>query len=201
MTSRRKQHKKPAAPRQGKTAECLIDAAIDEFNSAGFHGTDTNRIARRAGFAPQTFYRWFDDKMGVFLAAYRRWEEEENSTISSLLDRGATPAKVATALIAHHRKYKIFRRSLRHISLEDERARQARAESRVRQLARLRAALPAGAPAHGMTDAALAAWLLQLERLCDAAAEDEFKDLRISRKDAQDQTARHIARAWTEASD
>ena len=39
-----------------------------EFIESGYAGTDTNRIARRAGFAPQTFYRWFADKTAILRA-------------------------------------------------------------------------------------------------------------------------------------
>ena len=53
------------------TPERLIAAAAAEFREAGFAGTDSNRIARRAGFAPQTFYRWFKDKTEIFIAVYR----------------------------------------------------------------------------------------------------------------------------------
>ena len=55
----------------------LLNAATEEFNEKGFAGTDTNQIARQAGFAPQTFYRWFDDKTQIFIAAYRGWEDIE----------------------------------------------------------------------------------------------------------------------------
>ena len=44
----------------GATRERLIRAALRAFGRGGFQGTDSNRIARAAGFAPQTFYRWFD---------------------------------------------------------------------------------------------------------------------------------------------
>jgi AcrR family transcriptional regulator len=59
--------KKTAAPaaflklEPPSTSNDLIAAAAAEFNEFGFSGTDTNRIARRAGYAPQTFYRWFKD--------------------------------------------------------------------------------------------------------------------------------------------
>ncbi|MEP0068867.1 TetR/AcrR family transcriptional regulator [Pyruvatibacter sp.] len=175
------------------TARKLVEAATIEFNTAGFHGTDTNRIARRAGFAPQTFYRWYVDKMEVFLAVYRAWEDDERHTIEKLIEQDSSPSTVAKSLIAHHRKFKNFRRSLRLLSLEDEQARKARAESRRRQMTRLRASLPA---AENLSDADLAAWLLQFERLCDAAAENEFTDMKIRQADAMAQVALHAAVLW-----
>lgn len=188
--------KKPAGKpaKKGETGNRLIAAAAEEFNAGGYHGTDTNRIARRAGFAPQTFYRWFSDKMDIFLAVYRQWEEDERHVIAKLLERAATPDEIAKALVAHHRKFRVFRRSLRLLSLEDDRARKARAESRRRQMARFRASAPGGM-AH-VDDAALAAWLLQFERLCDAAAENEFTDLKIRQADGLAQVARHASLMW-----
>lgn len=151
----------------GRTREQLIAAAADAFREAGFEGTDTNRIARRAGFAPQTFYRWFKDKTEVFLAVYRAWEEEERALAIRLLKAGADPARSVEAFVEHHRDYRLFRRSLRRLSLEEPRVRAARAESRLRQLERL------GRP----DDAEAATLLLQMERLSDALAEGELADM------------------------
>ena len=52
-----------ASTRTSGTGTKLIAAAAAEFNDHGFSGTDSNKIARRAGFAPQTFYRWFKDNI------------------------------------------------------------------------------------------------------------------------------------------
>ena len=57
------------------TRERLVEAAADAFNAHGFHGTDTNKIARAAGFAPQTFYRHFEDKLAIFIAVYEAWRQ------------------------------------------------------------------------------------------------------------------------------
>jgi AcrR family transcriptional regulator len=70
-----------------ETRARLVDAAEAEFNAHGFDGTDTNRIARRAGYAPQTFYRHFADKTAVFLAVYDRWWRNESDAIRSDIAR------------------------------------------------------------------------------------------------------------------
>ena len=67
------------------TGEKLIAAAAAEFDDHGFLGTDTNKIARRAGFAPQTFYRWHKDKTAIFLAVMAAREPEELNLIGWLL--------------------------------------------------------------------------------------------------------------------
>ena len=155
------------------TRQRLIEAAALEFNERGFAGTDTNRIARRAGFAPQTFYRSFADKTAVFIAVYRSWEDTEGAMLADLLARRASSKRLVEAVVAHHRAHRIFRRSLRQLSLDDPAVRRARADSRKRQLERIREWQQR--PAADLES--LAIRLLTMERLADALADDEFEDL------------------------
>ena len=155
------------------TRDRLIEAAALEFNERGFAGTDTNRIARRAGFAPQTFYRSFADKTDIFIAVYRNWEDTERAVLADLLARRASSKRLVEAVVAHHRAHRIFRRSLRQLSLDDPDVRRARAESRKRQLERIREwQQRPDADLEG-----LAIQLLTMERLADALADDEIEDL------------------------
>jgi AcrR family transcriptional regulator len=165
-----------AAPAPRETAARLIAAAAAEFNEQGVAGTDTNRIARRAGFAPQTFYRWFEDKIDVFIQVYNAWQAEEARALAPLLAENAPDAEVAAAAVAHHRAYLKFRRSLRQLSLENPKVRAARAASRLRQIERIRMGQGRGAGRVG-EPAELAAWLLEMERLSDALAEGEIEDM------------------------
>ena len=71
-----------------KTTQQLLQAAADEFNEQGFQGTDTNKIAQRAGFSPQTFYRHFPNKTAVFVAVYEAWESQERQGLEKLVRRG-----------------------------------------------------------------------------------------------------------------
>jgi len=174
---------------QTSTASLLVAAAMAEFNEHGFGGTDTNRIARRAGFAPQTFYRWFKDKTDVFIAAYRAWWAEEESVLEPLLAQGAPNAALVEAGIAHHRRYLLFRRSLRLLSLEDEAVRKARATSRLHQVERMR--VWAGQPDASTDD--LAIMFFKLERLTDAVAEGELADMGLTEDAARAELARIIA--------
>lgn len=167
---------KPREELRAGTQEKLARAAAVEFRVRGFGGTDTNRIARRAGFAPQTLYRWFTDKIDIFLFVYRAWEEEEAKAIGELLERRAKVEEMADAVVAHHRAYLLFRRSLRQLSVENPLVRKARAESRLRQLARMEQWSGRRAKSRDQ----LAPLLLQIERLSDAIAEGEFDDLGIS---------------------
>jgi AcrR family transcriptional regulator len=168
----------PSARRARKgTAEKLVRAAASEFNEHGFLGTDTNRIARRAGFAPQTFYRWFGDKTEIFVKVYERWQQEEASMLQRLLAKDASDARLVQAVVTHHRRFRIFRRSLRQMSIEDDVVRKARAESRLNQIAQIRK----WNPAQPASTADLAVALFKVERLADALAEGEFDDMGIDR--------------------
>lgn len=174
----------------GETAHKLIAAAAAEFNEHGFAGTDTNRIARRAGFAPQTFYRWFEDKIDVFIRVYDAWQVEEARMLAPLLAEGAPDAEVAVATVAHHRAYLMFRRSLRQLSLEHAKVRAARAASRLRQIERIRK----GQGERALDASAIAPWLLQMERLSDALAEGEVEDMGLDGAATLDELARIIGR-------
>lgn len=161
------------------TRDALIDAAAREFNTAGFHGTNTNVIARAAGFAPQTFYRHFEDKIDIFLAVYDYWQAREREAVSRALGADEQDRAIARAALDHHLEWKMFRRSLRFLAVSEARVRQARAASRDRQLDAL-ARVPANAR---RARSELAGALLALERLCDAAAEGEFDDLGVGSRD------------------
>jgi AcrR family transcriptional regulator len=164
------------------TAARLVAAAAREFNRHGFDGTDSNKIARRAGFAPQTFYRWFRDKTAIFLAVYRAWEDEEERVIGTLLAERAPMRTLVDAVLAHHRAHRLFRRSLRELALVNDAVRKARAESRLRQIeATRRWAGPDARP-----PAEIAALVLQIERLCDAVAEGELAELGADEAAARD---------------
>jgi AcrR family transcriptional regulator len=163
----------------GNTGAQLIEAALAEFNEQGFSGTDTNRIARRAGFAPQTFYRWFKDKIEIFVLAYGIWEDIEQTAMHELLARKATTKQLVDVVVKHHRDYKVFRRSLRQLSLEDAVVRRARAVSRKRQIARIQSWRQEFKHGSLPDESSVAVTLLQMERLADALAEGEFEDMEL----------------------
>jgi AcrR family transcriptional regulator len=162
-----------SARSRGDTRRLLVAAAAAEFNDVGYDGTDSNRIARRAGFAPQTFYRWFEDKAEIFIAVYEDWQAAEATTLRELLTAAAPAAALADGVVAHHRGYLTFRRSLRQLTYESARVRAARAESRKRQIAFIRSLQGPGSA----DEASLAPLLLQVERLADAIAEGEYQDM------------------------
>lgn len=187
--------KSPISPPPKSTKELLVEAASAEFNEAGYLGTDTNRIARRAGFAPQTFYRNFEDKLAIFLAIYERWRAAEMRAVSDAARDEQNPARrtlaAAKTLIAFHRDYAVFRRSLRILAIEEPLLRKARAASRVAQIEGLKRL----AANRERSSASLLASILEIERLCDALADNETEDLGISSAAFVEEVARAVRRA------
>src|SRR5215469_8266321 len=169
---RKKPGRDPAA-----TFAQLLAAAEREFNAHGFDGTDTNRIARAAGYAPQTFYRHFVDKRAAFLAVYDRWWKGESAALERpAQERPADVDAAARVALAFHTKWRGFRRALRHLAIVDAKVRSARTKARRAQIARIREFTGDDA----RSDQELIAALLKAERLADAAAEGELTDLGLS---------------------
>jgi AcrR family transcriptional regulator len=173
-----------------QSLEALMATARAEFLRYGFDGTDVNRIARRSGLAPTSFYRWFKDKTDIFVAVYRRWEAEEQQAMRRLMARSGSLATLVEACIDHHRAHTLFRRSLRRLGHEDARVRQALASSRLERLASLR--LRMGGPR--ASDADLAADLLLFEGLAIVLAEADLGGMGLDDKAARRQLSVILAR-------
>ena len=180
---------------RASTEEKLVEAAMREFNEHGYSGTNTNRIARRAGFAPQTFYRWFDDKDSIFIRVYEHWQRQEAATLRKLVDEKASDARLVSAVVKHHKDFLVFRRSLRRLARENDAVRAARAQSRLRQIAYIKRLW--GGRSRDTSE--LAAVLFQAERLSDAIAEGELRDMGLSERAAKQELAAVIRRLRTPA--
>ncbi len=184
-----KVRRKPSAERTRNPDEsrrALIEAAAALFNSVGYNGTDSNRIARAAGYAPGTFYAHFPDKRSIFLAVYETWVVAEIEAMARALEADVSPrtlrARLAATILDHHRKWRVFRSSLRALYATDPVVREARLAQRGRQIAAMAAALEArGRPVPGR--AAMFARLLIFEALCDAVADGDTKRLKIAEAD------------------
>jgi AcrR family transcriptional regulator len=165
-----------------QTRERLVAAAAEEINRVGFHGTDTNRIARAAGYAPGTFYKHFPDKRAILLAAYEAWVTTEWQAIERVVrDRrpaGELARRIVDAVLAFHRRWHGLRASLRGLVATDPDARAFYRSQRRRQLDSLRALRRRG-PASAERRAADAFLLYTLERVCDAVADGEARALGV----------------------
>jgi AcrR family transcriptional regulator len=169
-----------------QTRERLITAAADQFNRFGYRGTDSNTIAREAGYATGTFYKHFEDKREIFLAAYERWLAAQWEEISDHLSQMQNPAETARLLvdvsIRFHTDWRGLRASLMELVFSDAEARKFFRLQRRRQLdliaeLRTRFALP---PRTREQDAL---HLYMTERVFDAIGQGEVQSLGLD-KDA-----------------
>ena len=179
--------KKPPARSPEETRSKLVEAAGKLFNSVGYFGTDSNRIAREAGYAPGTFYVHFADKREIFLEVYRGWVDSEWQAIAAAIapEKGAAARsqslRIAQAVLRHHREWRMFRASLRALTVTDERVHQARVAQRARQIAQTSELLRARGVTQ--TPACIYANLLLFEILCDAVADGDTATLGLKERD------------------
>jgi AcrR family transcriptional regulator len=176
-----------ARPRRGaprETRERLIAAAAKLFNRCGYDGTDSNRIARAAGYATGTFYKHFQDKKEVFLAAYETWVSAEWKAIQRELSAGGKPHEIARRFVSlgigFHTRWRGLRTSLLQLVFVDAEVRQVYRAQRRRQLdtmARLRASI--GGPPRSREEDAI--HLFTTERTFDAIAGGEIQALGLDR--------------------
>ena len=167
----------------------LLQAAMAEFLEAGFAGTDTNRIARRAGFAPQTFYRWFADKAAIFIEVLHVWEELETALLRSLFEAlEVDDLQLAEACVESVKPFLTFRRNLRTVTANDPAIREVRAQGRRRLLTALSSLNPA------LEHEELGSLIVQFEQLCDALAQGELEDMGVGGGAAMHALAALIAR-------
>jgi AcrR family transcriptional regulator len=151
-----------------------VAAAGIVFNRDGFDGTDTNRIAREAGYAPGTFYKHFEDKQAIFAAVYDEWVGAEWRAIDAVLERGGPDVakRLAQGVLELHGRWRVFLRSLRALSTHDPSIRRAHRAGRRRQLDRMTG------------DRAQNLFLLYaIERAADALADGEPEALGVGASD------------------
>ena len=160
---------------RGHGREKLLVAARDEFEEHGFGGTNSNAIAKRAGFAPQTFYRHFKTKKAIFLAVYEDWVASGSSDVMT----ADSVEDIVDALIHRHKAHRIFRRSLRALTASDPDVAAARARARVSQLAEIRERVDT------VDDVELLVQMFIIERLSDAISDGEFTSCGFSEASAR----------------
>lgn len=178
--------RRPARGTPEETRDRLVAAAADVFERDGYHGTDSNALARAAGYSPGTFYKHFADKRAIFLAVYEAWvgatwRDVEAALVAVHPSTVVAAERVVEALLASHVRWRGFRRSLKLLSTTDDAVRAAFLDNRRRQLAgfeKLRGHRPAAPRRTRAQDALL---MFTLERACDAIADGEASGLRVLR--------------------
>lgn len=199
MPSSLQQQLHAARPRRGlpaHTRQRLVAAAAILFNRVGYHGTDSNRIARCAGYSTGTFYKHFKDKREVFLAAYETWVASEWQAVAAELSAGGAPSAIARRLvilsIEFHTRWRGLRASLLELVFSDKQVRRFYRRLRRRQLdvmADLRRRI--GAPHRSREEDAI--HLYTTERTYDAIAQGELHDLHLQRKVVIDAMVKQVA--------
>ena len=176
MTPARPAIKRSRDPQESRRA--LLQAAAEIFNSEGYFATDSNRIARAAGYAPGTFYTHFADKRAIFLAVYEGWVDEEMALVEAALagagDPRAALRRFAEAVLGHHRRWRMFRASLRALYATDAEVHEARLVQRARQIVQTERLLAPNADR-----AAILTSMLLFEVLCDALADGDVAALGV----------------------
>ncbi len=169
-------------------SEKLLQAALAEFVEHGFDGTNTNRISERAGFAPQTFYRWYKDKLTIFLAVFEHWATSDMAQLEALLSEALSEMELAEACVESHRTLLTFKRSLKRLAQDEDQVRLAAKQARLAQISRVRRLCPT------LDQEETAALLIELDHLCEALAEGEFAELGLDGRFAYAQLAEIIGR-------
>lgn len=168
-----RQARKPRKPRDAQESRrLLVEAAAEIFNTVGYHGTDTNRIARAAGYTPGTFYTHFPDKRAIFLEVYQMWVDTELADIATTFKFKGTDHRdrLAKSILNHHKKWRIFRASLRALYAIDPEVRKARLAQRSRQIDAI-VAISKEAGREPLGRGRILSNLLLWEALCDAIAD------------------------------
>ena len=177
---------KPAPrPRRGTPDEThtrLVQAAAECFNRDGYDGTDSNKIAREAGYSPGTFYKHFTDKRQIFMAVYEDWVQKEWREVSShVAAEGSVQSRaeqIVSMFLEHHRRWRGFRASLRALVSQDAEVRNFYRAQRRNQLGlmeKIRTDL--GNEGSRESDALL---LYTMERTSDAIADGEPDSLQLN---------------------
>jgi AcrR family transcriptional regulator len=174
-------------PRRGvphETRARLLAAAADLFNREGFYGTDSNEIAKAAGYSTGVFYKHFKDKREIFLAAYEQWSVTEWKRVAAVLASGGSKRKLAQRLvlmfIEMHTEWRGLLASLRQLVVTDRAVRRFHRRQRKRQLEwmatlRVQRRLRPRRPEEDLV------YLWTTERAFDAIAQGEVRDLGLDR--------------------
>ena len=183
-------HRRSGAPRPRRgvpheTRERLLTAAANLFNREGFYGTDSNEIAKAAGYSTGVFYKHFKDKREIFLAAYEQWSIAEWQQVATVLARGGSERELAQRLvlmfIEMHTEWRGLLASLRQLVVTDATVRRFHRRQRKRQLDWM-AALRAERRLRPRRREQDLVYLWTTERTFDAIAQGEVRDLGLDRK-------------------
>lgn len=180
-TARTSQKPRPRNP--AATREALMTAAARIFNREGYFATDTNAIARAAGYAPASFYKHFADKAAILLAVYEDYVRREWAGLEAAMAGETVQQKrlrrALGFIIGFHGEWSAFRTTLRAVARIEPAVAEALKASRARQLGYLAAATGLSAQRHRAT---LLMILGIVERLAETVLDAEATSPPIRRE-------------------
>ena len=180
-TARTSQKPRPRNP--AATREALMTAAARIFNREGYFATDTNAIARAAGYAPASFYKHFADKAAILLAVYEDYVRREWAGLeAAMTGETVLQKRLRRALgfiIGFHGEWSAFRTTLRAVARIEPAVAEALKASRARQIGYLAAATGLSAQRHRAT---LLMILGIVERLAETVQDAEATSPPIRRE-------------------
>ncbi|MDH6287576.1 TetR/AcrR family transcriptional regulator [Rhodococcus sp. NM-2] len=84
----------------------ILDAALEEFYTAGFHAATMRTIAKRAGCSAANVYNHFENKDELLVEILRSASDEQfTATRTALRKAGSAPAEQWTAAVVAHSLY------------------------------------------------------------------------------------------------
>jgi AcrR family transcriptional regulator len=125
-------------PRAGQQARAeltpreraILDAALEQFERRGYGATPVPELARAAGVAVGTLYRYFPGKAGLVNALYRRWKQAMHEALTAGLDLDRAPVAVfhdlwgrLTRFVAEHPEAFAFLENHHHAPYLDDESR------------------------------------------------------------------------------
>lgn len=188
--------KRPRGRDPAGARNAMIQSAEKIFRREGYFATDSNAIARAAGYAPGSFYTHFRDKLEVFLLVYERWVLGEWQAIDEAVAASVKAQDwiggVVTSTLDHHRQWRRFRASLRALAAIEPSVRDAQNEQRRRQIKRLQDLCVARNLRRPDAAKSLTV-LLAAERILDATAEGDTLALGVETERARAALAAMLA--------
>lgn len=86
--------------------ERILETALDEFYTCGFHGATMRNIAKAAGCSAANVYNHFENKSELLVEILRRASDEQfTATRNALRKTGDDPAERWRAAVAAHSLY------------------------------------------------------------------------------------------------
>ncbi|MGZ3453696.1 MAG: TetR/AcrR family transcriptional regulator [Polyangiales bacterium] len=162
---------RPVRGDPSETRTRLVIAAAKLFHELGFFATDSNAIARAAGYSPGTFYKHFEGKTEIFVAAYEWWVANVWSGVDEAWARNDL-RHALEHVVSVHRAWAGLRRDLRHLASSEKSVRRAYLAEREIQVEKLVAA--------GASRAGAVTLLYAVERTADAIADGEPERLGVT---------------------